>query len=177
MTETKPEAKTSKLSKQQLFDNFLFQFAPCFTWILVVGWTLILWYKAKSRWQPKHPDERFHFEFPKVMTVVSIGHQHVTIKNMLRKNYHVNYLFLNYKWKIIEGTICLEGYYLVAKNMYDKVDSILHNSGIRSGLWMCEHQPGNLRHVQFKPHAQAKQAHVVKLKSIQAKAKLGKTYK
>ena len=172
--------KRVRLTKRQMFDNFLFKFTPCFTWVLVVGWTLILWFKAQRRWQPKHPNERFRFESPKVLTVVTIDHQHTLIKQMLSKQYHVNYLFLNYEWVILQNTVCLRGQYLVAKNMYDKVDSILFNSGAQSELWHCEHTPGTLRHVQFRPHTATQEPTQRRRQAPLAKAKqatLGKTYR
>lgn len=170
------QTKRVKLSISQQIDNFMFRFTPIAMVFIASGWTLILWFKAYSRWHKKHPSDWFRPEFPKVLTVVSIGFQHDHVKRLLSQGYHVNYLFINYEWRIIQNTICMEGQYMVAKNMYDKVDSILYHSGIQSQLWHCEHQPGNLRHVEFKPHTQAQKQAPTKHQVQPVKAKLGRTY-
>jgi hypothetical protein len=150
-------AKRVKLSTSQRIDNFLFNFTPSFMIFLASGWTLLLWFKAWQRWTKKHPKEWFKPELPKVLEVITIDHQHHIIKRMLKKQYHINVLFLNYEWVIVKNVICLRGQYLVAKNMYDKVDSIISNSGSQSGLWYCDSTPGALRGVRFTPHEQVDQ--------------------
>jgi hypothetical protein len=145
-------AKRVKLSVMQQFDNLMFKFAPTFMAFLMTGWTVQLWFKAWQRWRKKHPKEWFKPELPKLLAVVTIDHQHHIIKRMLKNDYHINVLFLNYEWLIIENVICLRGQYLVARNMFDKVDSIIHNSGIQSGLWYCDSTPGALRGVKFAQH-------------------------
>jgi hypothetical protein len=152
-------AKRAKLSKSQQFDNFLFNFTPSFMIFLASGWTLLLWFKAWQRWTKKHPREWFRPQLPKMITVTSIDHEHITIKRILRKDYHINHLFLNYEWKIVQNTICLQGQYLVAKNLFDKADSILFNAGLASGLWFIENQPGALRHVTFAQHLHWRREH------------------
>jgi hypothetical protein len=171
-------AKRVTLSKSQQFDNFLFNFTPSFMIFLASGWTLLLWFKAWQRWTKKHPREWFRPQLPKMITVTTIDHQHITIKRILSKDYHINYLFLNYQWKIVQNTICLQGQYLVAKNMFDKVDSVLFNAGNQYGLWFMENQPGTLRHVRFTPHAPVDQAQrqTSQRPAQPVKAKLGKIY-
>jgi hypothetical protein len=147
---------------------------------LMTGWTLLLWYRAWQRWRKKHPKEWFKPELPRVLEVITIDHQHHIIKRMLKKQYHINALFMNYEWLIIENAICLRGEYLIARNMYDKVDSIISNSGSQSGLWYCDSTPGTLRHVEFKPHEHAHQEQQPQAQRPQQPArrpaKLGKTW-